>query len=307
MESRESRELQYSPSRWSHRFDKYKVISEHIRQLQEGSDFAKKTIECELGISYGLSANEKLDIFGAKTLPGEAPIVVYIHGGYWQHLSRELSSFCAPPVCKAGAVAISAGYDLAPKVGMDEIVSQVKRAVTFVLKFAERRGSRGVYLVGHSAGGHLVGMMLVQDWLTECMVNSSLIKGAVMVAGVFDLRPIVDTYINDPIKMSEEEATRNSPLLMKDQMINFSEKRKLLVVVGEHDSPEFKRQSIEMNNILLEGKVNSKFMIIPDTDHFNVIELLAREDYSLTREIIHLVGLNISTIANEMQYMNMSS
>ena len=35
----------------------------------------------------------------------------------------------------------------------------------------------GVYLCGSSAGGHLAAMMLAQDWLAECMVNHSFIKG----------------------------------------------------------------------------------------------------------------------------------
>jgi len=306
MASREELELQYSPSRWSHRLGPNEVIPAHVKALTEGSELAKSTVECELGFPYGLSENEKLDIFGANTLPSEAPIFVYIHGGYWQDLNREMSSFMVLPLTSAGAVVVVIGYDLAPKASLDEIVRQVKKGVAFVLNMAKRRGSSGVYLCGHSAGGQLAAMMLAQDWMNECMVSNSLIKGAVLVSGVYDLRPLVNTYVNDALKMTEEDALRNSPVNCQDVIIERSRQRKLLVVVGEHDPPEYKRQSIAFNTSLLGGGVQSIFMQIGDTDHFNVIDNLRQEDYTLTKEILRLMGLYLDPLIEGMQSAGLS-
>lgn len=306
MATRKELEHAYSPTRWSHRMGADDVLKAHIKTLTEGSSLAKESVECEIGFSYGLSENEKFDMFGSKTLPGDAPIFVYIHGGYWQDLGREMSSFMAPSLCKAGAVVVSIGYDLAPKVNMDEIVSQVKKAVSFVLSMATRRGSSGVYLCGHSAGAHLAALMLLQNWLEETMVSSSMIKGAALVSGVYDLRPLVNTYVNDPLKMSEEDAVRNSPMTYLDKIAEFSQNRRFLVAYGDHDPPEFQRQSTEFNNALVSRRIQSTLMVIPDTDHFNVIENLQLEDYSLTKEILKLMNLNIGPILDQMQSANIS-
>ncbi|XP_053396077.1 kynurenine formamidase-like [Mercenaria mercenaria] len=306
MASREELEHAYSPSRWSHRMGSDDVINAHIKTLTEGSNLARECVDCEVGFSFGLSEKEKFDVFGAKTLPGDAPIFVYIHGGYWSALGREMSSFMAPVLCKAGAVVVSVGYDLAPQANMDEIVSQVKKAVSFVLTMATRRGSSGVYLCGHSAGAHLAALMLSQNWLEETMVSPGMIKGAVLVCGVYDLRPLVNTYVNDPLKMTVEDAVRNSPVTHLDKIAGFSEKRRFIVAYGDHDPPEFQRQSTEFNIALSSRGIQSTLMVIPDTDHFNVIENLQLEDYSLSQEIVKLMNLNIGPILDQMQSTNIS-
>ncbi|XP_060594367.1 kynurenine formamidase-like isoform X1 [Ruditapes philippinarum] len=306
MASKEELEHAYSPSRWSHRMGPDDVINAHIKALTDGSNKAKECTDCEIGFSYGLSEKEKYDVFGAQTLPGDAPIFVYIHGGYWSALGREMSSFMVPVLCKAGAVVVAVGYDLAPQANMDVIVSQVKKAVSFVLTLATRRGSSGVYLCGHSAGAHLAALMLSQNWLQETMVSHSLIKGGLLVSGVYDLTPLVNTYINDPLKMTQEDAVRNSPVTHLDKIVEFSEKRRFIVAYGDHDPPEFKRQSTEFNSALLSKGIQSTLMIIPDTDHFNVIENLHLEEYILSQEVIKLMNLNIDTILDQMQAANLS-
>ncbi|XP_064616315.1 kynurenine formamidase-like [Liolophura sinensis] len=196
------KDQQYSPSQHSHRMTAGEVIDAHVSHLTTESQKARETIEFE-EVSYGDRSGQKLQIFGAKTLPSDAPILVYIHGGYWQELSMELSSFMVTPLFKAGCIVIPIGYDLAPTVSMTEIVSQVKKAVGYVLHMAKRRESRGVYLCGHSAGGHLAAMMLAVNWIEEIMVSSSLIKGAMLVSGIYDVRPLVETYINKPLQMTQ--------------------------------------------------------------------------------------------------------
>ncbi|XP_052239280.1 kynurenine formamidase-like [Dreissena polymorpha] len=297
----------YSPSRWSHRMGPTEVIQAHIQALKEGSEASKREVQDhEIGISYGISDKEKLDIFGAKTLPGEAPIFVYIHGGYWTDLSRDISSFMASTFCKAGAMVVAIGYNLAPQVGMTEIISQVKKAISYVLNLAKRRGSSGVYLCGHSAGGHLAAMMLTINWMEETMVSPGLIKGAVLVSGIYDLMPLLSTYVNGPLKMTKEETLLSSPNSHLRALAELSSSRRIIVAFAAHDPPEFQRQSVEFNTSLIQNNLHSTMLLVPDCDHFNVIENLEQEGYILTKETLKLMGLNIDIIMDKMRQADIS-
>ncbi|XP_060579848.1 kynurenine formamidase-like [Ruditapes philippinarum] len=106
--------------------------------------------------------------------------------------------------------------------------------------------------------------------------------------------------------MTQEDAVRNSPVTHLDKIVEFSEKRRFIVAYGDHDPPEFRRQSTEFNSALLSKGIQSTLMVIPDTDHFNVIENLRLEEYSLSQEVIKLMNLNIDTIQDQMQAKNLS-
>ncbi|XP_060081143.1 kynurenine formamidase-like [Ylistrum balloti] len=287
----EELDYQYSPSRWSKRMGADVIIADHAQVIGIESEHAKRDVDCELDIPYGTKPKQKLDIFGAKSLPPDAPVFIYIHGGYWQFLEREKSSFMATTVVKAGAIVIPVGYEYAPDANMDEIVTQVKNAVTYVIKWAVQRGSRGVYISGHSAGAHLAAMMLSVDWMTECNLISDIVKGAILVSGVFDLRPIVYTYVNDPLKMTSESAWNNSPCKHVEAIAHLSRHRNILIAVGEYDSPSFIKQSEQFEKALDTRGLSTRFLKIEGLDHFNMIENLRFEDSPLLKEVLMLLEL----------------
>ncbi|ESP05049.1 hypothetical protein LOTGIDRAFT_211849 [Lottia gigantea] len=274
----------YSPSRWSHRLSPDDVIDSHIKTVKEGTRTAKWSLEVETDISYGPTPFQKLDVYiDKKTSKKGSPILIFIHGGYWQDLSREMSGYLAPPLCHAGATVIPVGYDLAPSVSMDEIVSQIKRAVAFIFKLAKERQSSGIYLCGHSAGAQLAAIMLTSEFGEDDAFDCELIKGALLVSGVYDLRPLVSTYINEPLKLTSEDAWRFSPSNFISEIANQSRGREILLAVGEYDPPEFRRQTGEMEKSLRDKGIKTRYFDIPDTDHFNVVEKLQQENYTLTQ------------------------
>lgn len=113
-----------------------------------------------------------------------------------------------------------------------------------ILKWAAERGSRRVVVGGHSAGSHLAAMLLHSDW-SKKEPNFNLLHGLVHISGVFDLTPLVETYVNEPLKLDKAQSKLFSPLHQLDYLRRtVSAKRiKQLVVVGEYDSNEFKRQT----------------------------------------------------------------
>ncbi|XP_023960470.1 kynurenine formamidase isoform X3 [Chrysemys picta bellii] len=196
--TKEELEKQYAPSRWSHRMDKEVVIEAHVRAVTEGTRRAQATMQTLLHVPYGGNDGEKLDIYLPRDPSGAFPLVLYIHGGYWQFLSKEVSGFIAPPLVTQGIAVVAVGYDVAPKGHLDVMVAQVRRSVAFIVQQYSKIS--GVYLCGHSAGAHLAAMVLSTDW-EEYGVTPD-IKGAFLVSGVYDLEPIMHTSVNNLLHMS---------------------------------------------------------------------------------------------------------
>ncbi|XP_029454987.1 kynurenine formamidase isoform X1 [Rhinatrema bivittatum] len=282
---KEELEYQYSPSRWSPRMDKDAVIEAHVRLTSEGTKKSQSMTETLLNVPYGALEGEKMDIYLPLHSSGAFPFFIYVHGGYWQFLSKEESGFMAPPLLRKGIAVVALGYDIAPKGDMDLMVSQVRRGIAFVAR--QYPCISGLYLCGHSAGAHLVAMALSTDW-TDYGVKPE-IKGAFLVSGVYDLLPITHTYVNAPLCMSEEIAVRNSPMQHVREVKSQAETCRIVVVLAEHDTAEFCRQSQEYSQNLQALGLNVCLRDINGVDHFDVIEKLSQEDYVLTQIILNMI------------------
>ncbi|XP_071545252.1 kynurenine formamidase isoform X2 [Panulirus ornatus] len=246
----EELELQYSPSKWSKRLSAEEIISADLRVTQERSQAAKRAVKHRLNISYAEGPLAKLDVFGE---------------------------------------------DL-PQVSVEKIVAEVEAAVIWTCKLARERGSKGVFLAGWSAGGQLITQVLSkipfaaknsQD--TNLTLYKDLILGGVTISGVFDLRPLVSTYVNDPLQLTESTAWALSPLSGLDRLSRTWPKLRLLVAVGEQDSPEFRRQSWQYTQKCKTSGLKAEYVEVDGVDHFNIVEDLARKDFSLVKKILAFV------------------
>ncbi|NXP09468.1 KFA formamidase, partial [Thinocorus orbignyianus] len=296
-------EQQYSPSRWSPRLGSDAVIQAHMEATAAGTQRARSGPRTLLNIPYGDGDREKLDIYFPAEPHDAFPVLVYIHGGYWQCLSKDESGFAAPPLVSQGVALVAVGYDIAPEGRccpaepvpalvvprcppdppalcpghMDAMVLQVRRSLAFLVR--QFHGFSGVYLCGHSAGAHLAAMVLATDW-SEYEATPD-IKGVVLVSGIYDLKPILLTYVNDALNMSQEVAQRNSPMLCIPPVVPKS--CEVLVAVAQHDSPEFRRQSQEYGQALRAAGWSVSLLDLAGVDHFDIIEKLSEESYVLTQ------------------------
>ncbi|XP_056892821.1 kynurenine formamidase isoform X1 [Takifugu flavidus] len=277
---------QYSPSRWSHRMSADDVIQAHVKALKEGTVRARSLAQTLLNVPYGEGDGEKLDVYIPSTSSLDVDLVIYLHGGYWQFLSKEESGFMAVPLVDKGVVVVAVDYDIAPKGNMDLIVSQVRRSVVSVVQ--QYSHISGLYLCGHSAGAHLAAMVLSTDWSQYSVTPQ--IKGALLVSGIYDLLPILSTYVNDPLKMTEEVALRNSPSKFISQLKHSSSDCHIIMAVAENDSPEFHKQSEEYYKALEASGLNVSMENVANTDHFNIIEQLVDEEYHLTKLLLKMMG-----------------
>ncbi|MEQ2274592.1 hypothetical protein XENORESO_000702 [Xenotaenia resolanae] len=279
-------EKQYSPSRWSHRMAADDVIKAHVKALKEGTEQARSLAQTLINVPYGDGDGEKLDVYIPRTDSLDVNLVIYIHGGYWQFLSKEESGFMAVPLIDKDVVVVAVGYTIAPKGDMDLMVSQVRRSVVSVIQ--QYSHISGLYLCGHSAGAHLAAMVLSTDWSQYSITPN--IKGAFLVSGIFDLLPILSTYVNEPLKMTEEVAVRNSPSQLVPQLKQSSSGCQIVVAVAQNDSPEFRKQSEEYYKALEAAGLNVTMEDVANTDHFSIIEQLVDADYHLTKLLLKMMG-----------------
>ncbi|XP_062976219.1 kynurenine formamidase [Elgaria multicarinata webbii] len=282
--TKEELDTQYSPSKWSPRLGEDAVIKAFEQTVSEGTQKAQAATQTLLNVPYGLGEGEKLDVYLPKVHSETFPLVLFIHGGYWQSLSKDISGFAAEPLVTHGIALAAVGYDVAPKGQLEGMVKQVRCSVAFAVQ--QYTGISGVYLLGHSAGAHLAAMVLSTDWAEFGVVPN--IKGAFLVSGIYDLEPIMHTYANDILRMSWEVAQENSPVRCVPKLEGKGNCQ-VLIAVAQHDSPEFHRQSQEYFQALGSAGWSASLLDIGNTDHFDVVEKLNQEDYLLTQVILKMI------------------
>lgn len=183
-------------------------------------------------VAYGSHPDEWLWYVPATT--SNAPLLVFLHGGYWRRLSADDGCLLSEGAHAQGWAFASINYTLCPDGPLDLLVEQCRRAVDHLVTDASALGhdARRVVVSGHSAGAHLAGMIATHDPRPA---------GYVMVSGVFDITPIVHTPINDDVRMSADDAERLSPM----GRITARPGVPCIATWGEHETAEFRRQSIE--------------------------------------------------------------
>jgi len=236
---------------------------------------------------YGDSAAETLDLFLADA--DNAPVHMYIHGGYWQANDRKSSSFVARPLVEAGAHVAVIDYGLCPDVTIDEIGRQCRAALAWLWREAERFGGNPdrITVSGHSCGGQLVGMVMATDWPEfGAGLPRDLVKGGVSVSGVFDLEPLLNTTINLKVGMDSETARRNSPLFMEPAC-----DAPLALYWGADETDAFRQQSEDMAAAWGAKGVETVAEAISGVNHFTVLTGMENPAHPATREILNQLGL----------------
>ncbi|XP_033038297.1 kynurenine formamidase isoform X2 [Trachypithecus francoisi] len=283
--SAEELENQYCPSQWGVRLRAEEALRTYSQIGIEATRRARATRKSLLHVPYGDGEGEKLDIYFPDKAAEALPFFLFFHGGYWQSGSKDESAFMVDPLTAQGVAVVIVAYDIAPKGTLDQMVDQVTRSVAFVQK--RYPSNEGIYLCGHSAGAHLAAMMLLANW-TKHGVTPNL-KGFFLMSGVFDLEPIMYTSQNVALQLTLEDAQRNSPQLKVAQVQPVDPTCRVLVVVGQFDSPEFHRQSWEFYQTLCQGEWKASFEQLHDVDHFEIVENLTQKDNVLTQIILKTI------------------
>jgi arylformamidase len=214
-------------------------------------------------IPYGPGARNIIDFFPGDN---EGPIVVFIHGGYWQALDGSFFSHLAGGLNAHGVSVAIPSYDLCPAVTVDDIIQEMRVASRELARLG-----RSLVVSGHSAGGHLAACMLATDWPAfNTSLPKDLVVAAYAISGLFDLGPLVETSINNALHLDDATARAASPLFWKAPG-----RGSLDAVVGENESAEYFRQSRTIVDRWGAARVATRFGAVPNANHFTAIAPLA--------------------------------
>jgi len=227
---------------------------------------------------YGAGERQRYDLFLANG--GSAPLVVYIHGGYWQRGDRKDYSFVARELNSNGITVAVPSYSLCPAASMMEIIDEMELCLVTLWKKLRRRP----LVIGHSAGGHLSAAMLANDWSRVAGVPADLVRAAYGLSGVYDLAPLIGTSINEALGLSTGVARAASPMFRPAP----PKGRSFVAAVGGDESAEFKRQSREIAQHWEQAGLITQSIVMADTNHFTVVEELIRPDSPVLTRIVEL-------------------
>jgi arylformamidase len=260
--------------------------AEVLRQWSRQSKAALAGLQSTLDVPYGDDTSEHLDIFPAAGGRRDAPVLVYIHGGYWRALGKQDQSFVAPPFVEAGAMVVIPDYALCPAVTVEHIVMQMVRAVAWVHRHAVEYGGdrKRIVVAGHSAGGQLAAMLLACEWTRfSADLPADVVKAALSLSGVFELEPLRHApFLAPDLNLSAADAVRLSPACLPAPP-----RGQLAAFVGADESEEFLRQ-----NRLIESawgrRIVTQREAVLDRNHMTIVGDLA---VPLSR--VHAAGLEL--------------
>ena len=212
---------------------------------------------------------------------------IFIHGGYWYQFGKDEWSFIAGALTAAGVMVVVPRYSLCPTVGIGEIVHQMRAMLCWVHgRIGNFDGDPDrIFVSGHSAGGHLATELLLTDWERDYGLPRNVLKGVLSISGLYDLQPIRDSYVQDQVGLSEQEARRLSPLLHA-----VGNDVPVTLAVAEDDPEGFHLQARQFEAAWHVSGKTLKRLTLPGTDHLTVLDALSRPDGRLAVEALEQIA-----------------
>ncbi|HEX2146808.1 MAG TPA: alpha/beta hydrolase [Pseudorhizobium sp.] len=223
----------------------------------------------ELDIPYGVRERNRLDLFWPEG--SVAGLVVLVHGGFWLRLDKSYWSHLAHGAAARGFAVAIPSYTLCPDMRISGITEDVAAAITHASGLVDGP----IRLIGHSAGGHLVTRMSSNTSPLSPYIQRRL-RRIVSVSGVHDLRPLMNTRMNEHLKIDQEEAARESPALLEPLADT-----RLVCWVGAAERSEFLRQNALLANIWKGLGAETESIEEPDLHHFNILDGLGHPDHPM--------------------------
>jgi arylformamidase len=255
------------------------------RWLQESARVRRTNLGL-FDLAYGESAGERLDFF--PTAQSDAPLLVFIHGGWWRSLDKSHFSFIAPAYTHAGINVALTNYTLAPHTSIDEIVMQQVRALVWLYRNAHKYqyDPRRIVVAGHSAGAHLAAMLLTAIWSVYASdLPENLIKAAFLMSGLYDLEPVqYADFVNVDLKLTPDRIGKLSPAWMPQAAAT-----PFMTAVGGLESDEFKRQNALIGETWKANHLGD--LILPEANHLTICDAFAAPDHRLFETVAKCVAL----------------
>lgn len=272
---------------YTDQYDAVAAIPDHPRILTRwlrDSAHVRRTKPALLDLAYGESAAERLDFFPANR--SGAPLLIFIHGGWWRSRDKSNFSFMAPAYTQAGFNVVLTNYGLAPAVSMEDITRQQLHAIAWLYQRAEDYDfdPQRIVVAGHSAGAHLAAMMMSALWPAfNPALPSNLVKAGVLLSGLYDLTPIMHAdFVNADLKLTPQRTALLSPAFMPQ-----AHPAPFISAVGALESDEFKRQNALIGQVWNSSHAGD--IAVPDRNHITICDAFATPGEPLFEATVKLI------------------
>jgi arylformamidase len=220
-------------------------------------------------VAYGASEIEKLDIY--KTQRSNAPIEIYVHGGAWRNGSARDFAFPAEMFINAGAHFVVLDFVQVQDAGRSllPMIEQIRRGIAWIYNNAARFGGdrHRIFIAGHSSGAHLAGVTLVTDWVKDYGLPPDLIKGGLLVSGMYDLKPVRLSKRSQYVDFTDEIEDKLSSQRQLDKL-----NTPIVVAYGTQETPEFQRQGREFAAAVKAAGKPVELIVGEGLNHFEMQE-----------------------------------
>jgi arylformamidase len=275
---------QYTPGELESQYDNRSAVPGHkeiFRDWESQSRLAREELGGARNLAYGPHPRQTIDLFVPSDLTSSAPLHVFLHGGYWQAMSKESSGFIARGLVQGGVAVAVAGYRLCPEVSFEEVVQDVKDALVWLHLNGTAHGvdADRVQVSGHSAGGHLAAILWTTDWMHQAPeLPADFLHSGIGVSGIYELLPLLSTRVNDALRLDVSRARDLSPALSEPIC-----RAPFLLAVGEAESEEYHRQSDFLLKRWEKKDVQVQVKELEGHNHFSIVDELADRQGSLCR------------------------
>jgi arylformamidase len=236
-----------------------------LARYAELSTVVRKTLPGEYDLRYGAAEQQTLDLH--RPAQAGAPILLFIHGGFWRRLDKSDHSFLAPAFVAAGACFVNLNYDLCPAVTLDDVVREAREGLAWVWRNAARLGGDPdrLYVAGHSAGAHLCALLLAEDW-TAHGLPADAVKGAGCLSGIYETAAVRRISVNDDVRLDEAMAARCDALSRPPRG-----RPAMLISVGGDEPEGWRAQTEAYAAACRAAGLAPEVLTVPATNHFTLV------------------------------------
>jgi len=240
-----------------------------LARCKHNSELARQRLGPPKRLSYGPTQIQGIDHYPTKS--GNAPVLVFIHGGAWRAEVAKDYGYCAEMVVDAGAHLLVPDFNNVVELNGDlmAMADQVRRSVAWAYQNAKSYGGdpERFYIAGHSSGGHWMGVLATTDWQKDFGIAPTFIKGVISGSGMYDLKPVRMSVRSSYVKFTDEMEEKLSPQRHLDKLV-----APVAVVYGTLETPEFQRQSRDFYAAVKAAGKPATLAVMENYNHFEVME-----------------------------------